>query len=167
MTPASGVTRGCIASEREIAPAGATLDDYLKLLDGTGRQFRKDKKGQIPDTSAPILERMECRPETWLDFAQNFRLRLRFRNEAGLATPRHAKPAATEHGQVSPLSKPPQSRRHPSSDPAKRSDFEHNGGCPAVERSARNSNRIRYAWPPCSATAGSIQKIPQPCPSGS
>ena len=65
-----------------------TLDDYLKLLDWTGRQIRKDKRGQIPDACAPILERLECSPETWLDFVQNFRLR--FRNEAGLATSRQA-----------------------------------------------------------------------------
>ena len=63
-----------------------TLDDYLKLLDGTGRQIRKDKRGQIPQTCAPILDRLKCSPETWLDFVQNFRLR--FRNEAGLAASR-------------------------------------------------------------------------------
>ena len=64
------------------------LDDYLKLLDWTGRQIRKDKRCQIPEKCAPILERLECSTETRLDFAQNFRLR--FRNEAGLATSRQA-----------------------------------------------------------------------------
>ncbi len=78
-TPRRASNKGCLPM---------TLDDYLKLLDWTGRQIRKDKRGQIPDACAPILERLECSPETWLDFVQNFRLR--FRNEAGLATSRQA-----------------------------------------------------------------------------
>ena len=75
-----------------------TLDDYLKLVDWTGRQIRKDKKGQIPDSCAPILERLECSPETWLDFVQNFRLR--FRNEAGLSTSRQAYRNRPRQGQA-------------------------------------------------------------------
>ena len=63
-----------------------TLDQYLKLLDWTGRQIRKDKVGAIPKDCAPILERLECSAETWVDFVKNFRKRFRkrFRNEAGL-----------------------------------------------------------------------------------
>jgi REP element-mobilizing transposase RayT len=60
-----------------------TLDQYLRLLDWTGRQIRKDKAGTIPAECAPILERLECSAETWLDFVKNFRKR--FRGEAGLA----------------------------------------------------------------------------------
>jgi len=41
-----------------------TLDQYLKLLDWTGRRIRKDKTGRIPDECAPILERLECNAET-------------------------------------------------------------------------------------------------------
>lgn len=59
-----------------------TLDQYLKLLDWTGHQIRKDKVGAIPQNCAPIVERLECSAETWLDFVRNFRKR--FRNEAGL-----------------------------------------------------------------------------------
>lgn len=59
-----------------------TLDQYLKLLDWTGRQIRKDKVGAIPGECSPILERLECSAETWVDFVRNFRKR--FRNEAGL-----------------------------------------------------------------------------------
>jgi len=59
-----------------------TLDQYLKLLDWTDRQIRKDKAGRIPEDCAPILERLEYNAETWLDFVKNFRKR--FRNEAGL-----------------------------------------------------------------------------------
>ena len=45
-----------------------TLDQYLKLVDWTGRQLRKDKKGKIPTECLPILERLSCSEETWLDF---------------------------------------------------------------------------------------------------
>jgi hypothetical protein len=59
-----------------------TLDQYLRLLDWTGRQIRRDKVGAIPNDCAPILDRLECSAESWLDFVRNFRKR--FRNEAGL-----------------------------------------------------------------------------------
>ena len=59
-----------------------TLDQYLRLLDWTGRQIRKNKIGAIPHDCAPLLDRLECSAETWLDFVRNFRKR--FRNEAGL-----------------------------------------------------------------------------------
>ena len=58
-----------------------TLDEYLKLLDWTGRQFRTDKRGRIPAACAPILDRLDCSAESWLDLVKNFRKR--FRNEAG------------------------------------------------------------------------------------
>ena len=60
-----------------------TLDQYLKLVDWTGRQLRKDKKGKIPTECLPILERLSCNEETWLDFVEHFRQR--FRTAAGLA----------------------------------------------------------------------------------
>jgi hypothetical protein len=60
-----------------------TLDQYLQLLEWTGRQTRADKAGQIPSLLEPILTRLDCSPETWLDLVQNFRLR--FRTEAGRA----------------------------------------------------------------------------------
>lgn len=65
-----------------------TLNQYLQLLDWTGRQIRRDKVGVIPKECAPILERLECSAETWVDFVRNFRKR--FRNEAGLAPSRNA-----------------------------------------------------------------------------
>ena len=75
------------ASNRGILPM--SLDEYLRLLDWTGRQLRrpveqrgKGKTGKIPENCAPILDRLECSAETWLDFVQNFRKR--FRVEAGL-----------------------------------------------------------------------------------
>ncbi len=58
-----------------------SLNEYLKLLDQTGCQFRTDKRGVIPATFAPILDRLDCSEETWFDLVRNFRKR--FRNEAG------------------------------------------------------------------------------------
>jgi REP element-mobilizing transposase RayT len=64
------------------------LDDYLKLIDWTGRQYHKDKPGKIPADCLPILKRLQCDAETWLDWVRNFRLR--FRREVGLPTSRQS-----------------------------------------------------------------------------
>ena len=65
-----------------------SLETYLKLVDWTGRQFRKDKPGRIPESCLPILERLQCSPETWLDYVRHFHLR--FRREAGLESSRQS-----------------------------------------------------------------------------
>jgi hypothetical protein len=65
-----------------------SLDDYLKLLDWTGRQIHKNKLGRIPEACAPILTRLQCDAATWLDFVKNFHLR--FRREAGLLPSRQS-----------------------------------------------------------------------------
>ena len=58
-----------------------TLDEYLSLLDWTGRQIRGDKRGAIPEDLAPILERLQIAPEHWLETVCHFgRL---FRTAAG------------------------------------------------------------------------------------
>ena len=48
------------------------LDDYLKILDWTGRQVRRDKRGAIPTEVAPILERLGLSDEHWIDCVKNF-----------------------------------------------------------------------------------------------
>ncbi|MFM7057866.1 MAG: hypothetical protein ACKO2P_13180, partial [Planctomycetota bacterium] len=58
-----------------------TLDQYLQLVDWTGRQLRLDKPGQIPEHLAAILMRLDCSLESWLDLVRNFRRR--FPTEAG------------------------------------------------------------------------------------
>ena len=58
-----------------------SLDQYLQLVDWTGRQLRLDKPGQIPPHLEPILTRLDCNQETWLDLVKNFRRR--FLTEAG------------------------------------------------------------------------------------
>jgi hypothetical protein len=42
------------------------LNDYLCLVDWTGRAIREDKNGAIPNDLAPILERIGLNPDAWL-----------------------------------------------------------------------------------------------------
>ena len=48
------------------------LSDYLELVDWTGRQIRKDKRGSINESLPCILERLEIEEEHWLYMTQNF-----------------------------------------------------------------------------------------------
>ena len=50
-----------------------TLEDYLKLLDWTGRQLRRDKRGSIPRNLAPILDRLNIDSEHWLQQVEQFK----------------------------------------------------------------------------------------------
>ncbi len=47
-------------------------NDYFKVLDWTGRQFRSDKRGKIPEELKPILKRMDIEVENWLGTVENF-----------------------------------------------------------------------------------------------
>jgi hypothetical protein len=67
------------ASDKGFLPM--TLDEYLSLLDWTGRQIRSDKRGAIPEHLAPIIERLQIAPDHWTDTVRHFgRL---FRTAAG------------------------------------------------------------------------------------
>ena len=46
--------------------AAITLDDYLTLVDETGRLVRGDKRGAIPAHLAPILDRLRIDLDAWL-----------------------------------------------------------------------------------------------------
>ena len=48
------------------------LTDYLRLLDWTGRQVRRDKQGCIPAELAPILERLKIVPDRWAEMVNQF-----------------------------------------------------------------------------------------------
>jgi REP element-mobilizing transposase RayT len=48
------------------------LDEYLALLDWTGREVVEGKKGSIPDHLAPILQRLDIEGDQWLHSSQNF-----------------------------------------------------------------------------------------------
>jgi len=43
-----------------------TLDDYLTLLDATGRSLARGKRGQIDPRLAPILARLDLQVEDWI-----------------------------------------------------------------------------------------------------
>ena len=47
-------------------------DQYIDLVDWTGRQMREDKRGAIPDHLAPILVRLEIDTSRWVHTVQNY-----------------------------------------------------------------------------------------------
>jgi len=47
------------------------LSDYLELVDVTGRIIRDDKRGYIPDTIKPILQRLNLSDKGWLMMVNN------------------------------------------------------------------------------------------------
>ena len=49
-----------------------SLDEYLNLLDWTGRQLVRGKRGSIPAELAPILIRLQIAADDWLEVAGNF-----------------------------------------------------------------------------------------------
>ncbi|WP_394171336.1 transposase [Saccharospirillum alexandrii] len=59
---------------RQDMPAGLPfrLQDYLELVDWTGRQLRDDKRGSIDDSIPPILERLNIDAEHWIYNTQHF-----------------------------------------------------------------------------------------------
>ena len=59
---------------RQDMPTGLPfrLQDYLELLDWTGRQLRRNKRGDIDDSLPPILERLSIEPDKWLYTSSHF-----------------------------------------------------------------------------------------------
>jgi hypothetical protein len=49
-----------------------SLEDYLQLVDMTGRMIRTDKRGAIPINLPPILERLSINWQQWLQQSQQF-----------------------------------------------------------------------------------------------
>ncbi len=49
-----------------------TRDEYLELVEWTGRQIRSDKRGAIPRELAPILKRMNLDVEGWVELVLGF-----------------------------------------------------------------------------------------------
>ena len=48
------------------------LNQYLALIDWTGRQIKKNKKGKIPSDLSPILTRLEINNEQWVTSIENY-----------------------------------------------------------------------------------------------
>ncbi|MGL6158957.1 hypothetical protein [Microbulbifer sp.] len=68
-----------VGNPREPMSAGIPLrlEDYLALVDWTGRALRGDKRGAISDRLPPILERLQIDPRNWLYLSRNFESRFR------------------------------------------------------------------------------------------
>ena len=49
-----------------------SFTQYLQLLEWTGRQWRKDKRGKIPDDLAPLAKRLGMPGESWMPMVQVF-----------------------------------------------------------------------------------------------
>ncbi|MCP5066417.1 MAG: transposase [bacterium] len=49
-----------------------TLDQYLELLDWTGRQIRAGKRGRIAAELSPLLERLDLDVEAWVENVETF-----------------------------------------------------------------------------------------------
>ena len=58
------------ASDKGLLPI--SLEDYLQLLDWTGRQLRGDRRDAIPSYLMPILERLHVKADHWLDTIEQF-----------------------------------------------------------------------------------------------
>ena len=58
------------ASDKGIV--SVSLDEYLKLLDWTGRNVAAKKRGTIPGDIAPILDRLSIQQSAWLDTVEGF-----------------------------------------------------------------------------------------------
>lgn len=82
----------CRASDKGFLPISVTA--YVDLLDWTGRQWRADKPGKIPDELAPILERIGLSESAWCSLMVGFETI--FKRVAG--TPKHLKEEAVRQG---------------------------------------------------------------------
>jgi hypothetical protein len=49
-----------------------SIDQYLELLDWSGRQWATGKRGSIDESCPPILERLGLRRSVWLELIDKF-----------------------------------------------------------------------------------------------
>ncbi len=64
---------------RKHMPKGIAMrmNDYLELVDWTGRILREDKRGAIPENLPPLLERLQIDPKHWLYMTEHFESRFK------------------------------------------------------------------------------------------
>ena len=74
-----------VGNPKKDSPLGLPfkLTDYIELVDWTGRILRDDKRGSIPNTLPPALERLGIDPENWIYLSQHFKKP--FKNLVGTA----------------------------------------------------------------------------------
>jgi len=72
-----------------------TVDEYLTLLDATGRLLKAGKRGAIPPELAPILARLDLSVDAWLATMLGWRM-FAFTSALGHAATRTAE--ATKRG---------------------------------------------------------------------
>ncbi|MFO7901869.1 MAG: hypothetical protein R6U98_04350 [Pirellulaceae bacterium] len=70
------------ATSRMAAAIPFAFDDYLELVDTTGRVIREDKNGYIPGETPQILERLNIDPEQFN--ATTARMRQQFSTAIGI-----------------------------------------------------------------------------------
>jgi len=68
-----------VGNQRKNMPEGLPfrLQDYLELVDLTGRMIREDKRGFIDNAEPPILKRLNIQAENWLYLTQHFESKLK------------------------------------------------------------------------------------------
>jgi hypothetical protein len=71
------------------------LEEYLMLLDWTGRQGRLDKRGQIPSDLASILTRIGIDASMWCDLV--WRFKKYFGGSSSAGSPANVKQRAAKH----------------------------------------------------------------------
>ncbi|TVP75980.1 MAG: transposase, partial [Thioalkalivibrio sp.] len=73
------------ATGRMAAAIPFAFDDYLELVDTTGRVIREDKRGYIPGETPQILERLNIDPEQFIATAA----RMLHQFSTAIGTPEH------------------------------------------------------------------------------
>jgi hypothetical protein len=64
-----------VGNPRQAIPKGLPFDleDYLELIELTGRCLREDKTGYIEENQPALLNRLHINPENWLTLTKDFR----------------------------------------------------------------------------------------------
>ncbi|MCX2803435.1 transposase, partial [Microbulbifer thermotolerans] len=73
----TSVQRRISAAQGGNQPQAFQLQDYLELVDWSGRCLREDKRGAINEQLPPILDRMQINPRHWLYLNRNFESRFK------------------------------------------------------------------------------------------
>ncbi len=56
-------------------PLAIDFDEYIRLVEWTGKAMQADKRGAIPADVAPTLERLNINPDQWSNSVKHFESR--------------------------------------------------------------------------------------------